>query len=382
MLEMQWLISLLITMIFASLGILLFHEILIRRVDQAIAKHQRHLIIFEEAQPWVSATFWLALTILIQYGGLQTFDSWITLNLLLLIFLYVLFMLDFKLSASIYLLNWAYYWFLTGHPDFSAIPAALFACSWILLAFSLTIFKRHRVARLPYGPLTFLIGSVFWIWSALSQVNNQDQHKIAIQFFEFIIILAINYYTVRSINEERSTQRAILRKAMYDRLTNLYNFDLFEQNLNLAYQEYRHHQRPLTMIAIDIDRFKQINDTYGHLFGNQMLQHVSSTLKAETAKFKGTTVYRTGGEEFNILVTGKSLAFTADLASQIATIVAENPQPTPNDQHIKITLSVGVSKLNDSDLSPHGYFHRTDELLYMAKRAGGNQVKLEQSLPH
>lgn len=377
MLGNQWLISPLLTMILVSLGTLLFHEILIRRVDQLIAKYHRHLIIFEEPRPWVSTAFWLALAMFVQSGERQTAQQWFVLNLLLLIFLYALFMLELRMSISLYLLSWAYYWFLTDHQLFSTISAPLFTGIWILLAVVIARLKRHRVNPLIYPFLLVLIGSFFWTWVALSQYKIEPR-ELSIQFCEFMLILAVNYYTIHLINKERLKQRAILHQAMYDRLTNLYNFHLFDQNFHRAYQEYCRHQRPLTMIAIDIDHFKQINDTHGHLFGNQTLQQVARILKTTTSKLKDVTVYRTGGEEFNILVTNKSLTFTAELANQIATAMSEVNHQTTAGQVVALTLSIGVSKLNDSDSSAQDYFHRTDKLLYTAKRAGGNRIELER----
>lgn len=165
--------------------------------------------------------------------------------------------------------------------------------------------------------------------------------------------------------------RALLQQAealaATDPLTGLYNrrqlFGLGVYELSRA----RRLRQPLSAVAIDIDHFKQINDSHGHLIGDEVLKAVAHTLQVSLRQ--GDILTRIGGDEFIILLP------TADI--QEAASVADRIQCTINKLSIQtaqlplnVTVSIGVAPLTEEIVDLDGLLRRTDEVLYEAKRAG------------
>jgi len=127
----------------------------------------------------------------------------------------------------------------------------------------------------------------------------------------------------------------------------------------------------LTVIAADIDHFKEINDTYGHETGDTILCGVADALRTHLRAFP--LLYRTGGEEFAAVLPGLSLAEGAEIAERLRVAVEELE---PNGMHI--TLSFGVAFSADD---PESVLAAADRCLYRAKRSGRNRVVTEEALP-
>nr|WP_281176202.1 GGDEF domain-containing protein [Companilactobacillus heilongjiangensis] len=130
----------------------------------------------------------------------------------------------------------------------------------------------------------------------------------------------------------------------------------------------------LSMMMFDIDHFKQVNDTYGHLAGDLVLQRaVTETQKVINNNDPNVKLYRTGGEEFNIVFPGYDLPSTEPIVRQIFTALNSlNIQDGKNQ--IKITISVGVSSLAVTDKSPDDFYNRVDGNLYHSKKNGRMQI--------
>jgi len=127
-------------------------------------------------------------------------------------------------------------------------------------------------------------------------------------------------------------------------------------------------------MMFDIDHFKQINDTYGHLAGDRVLKSVADTvhtvLRANDSQVK---LYRTGGEEFNVLFSGYDLKSTTVIVDQVFNAV-NHLVVKFDDQEITISISIGVSTLSQEDSSPVEFYNRVDQNLYHSKRNGRMQI--------
>ncbi len=143
----------------------------------------------------------------------------------------------------------------------------------------------------------------------------------------------------------------------------------FEREMKLA-QRY---EQSLSLIVIDIDHFKQTNDTHGHQCGDIVLQHVAGVIRA--ALRETDQVFRFGGEEFAILLNNTDLTCAAMIAERIRDNITRAPASF-NGLKISATLSMGVSSLKGGD-TPSLLFERADRALYRAKKHGRNQVELE-----
>ncbi|GGH48564.1 hypothetical protein GCM10010975_00260 [Comamonas phosphati] len=159
------------------------------------------------------------------------------------------------------------------------------------------------------------------------------------------------------------------RLAQRDPLTGLLNRRGFESQLHFALAMARRSKRPLSMLSMDIDLFKSINDRYGHDMGDAVLCHVAHLLSARLRE--SDVLARMGGEEFMALLPDTSPDAAMELARQLCFMVAEKPM-----QHGAIvTISIGVSALNGTDNDDGcAMRRRSDEALYAAKAAGRNTV--------
>jgi diguanylate cyclase len=159
-------------------------------------------------------------------------------------------------------------------------------------------------------------------------------------------------------------------QAMVDVLTGIPSRLAYEDRLAHDYAQWKRYQTPLTLMMADIDRFKQINDSYGHKAGDKALKLIARLLKQ--ALRETDFIARYGGEEFVILLTQTPAAQAADVAEKLRAVV-EKAEFNNGDVRIPITLSIGFSSFRASD-GPEEVFARADAALYHAKAEGRNQV--------
>jgi diguanylate cyclase (GGDEF)-like protein len=160
-----------------------------------------------------------------------------------------------------------------------------------------------------------------------------------------------------------------------DALTGLGNRRLFDERFRRDWTLSRSVGVPLSLLMIDIDHFKKVNDRAGHLTGDAILRHVATLLASSTRETDTCTRY--GGEEFAILLPATSIAKAAELAERLRVKVAN----TPLAEHA-VTISIGVAS-DDGDLqhlSAAALVERADAALYAAKQAGRNRVACAESL--
>ncbi|WP_082692936.1 sensor domain-containing diguanylate cyclase [Bacillus sp. FJAT-29814] len=164
-------------------------------------------------------------------------------------------------------------------------------------------------------------------------------------------------------------------------LTNLYNYRYFEELLNNEFERLtRFEHRMLSLIILDIDHFKSINDTYGHQSGNEILADIANRISKLVA-VRGT-VARYGGEEFVVLLPDVSKAEAYQIAEQIRQSIANWPfilyQALDQEQkkiQVKVTVSIGVATAPEDAEDSLSLIRHADRALYVgAKRAGRNRV--------
>ncbi len=167
-------------------------------------------------------------------------------------------------------------------------------------------------------------------------------------------------------------QNKLLEKlSITDSLTGLYNRKKLDDILADQLARFKRNQRPFALLMLDIDHFKKLNDTYGHLAGDQVLASVARTFSNSIRNID--FVARYGGEEFVIVLPETALSAARDMAERILTQVRSASYQF-NDQSIAVTLSIGVAMSRSSDESADTLLARTDRMLYEAKRAGRDRV--------
>jgi diguanylate cyclase (GGDEF)-like protein len=176
----------------------------------------------------------------------------------------------------------------------------------------------------------------------------------------------------REIEERKSAQETLQKLASIDPLTGVLNrrefFVLGESEVQHAVQA----GRPLTVILFDIDRFKQVNDSYGHAIGDQFLIHTTKILR-ECLR-QGEIIGRYGGDEFVVLLPGSNRFHGEQVAERIREKIASQCIATSKGD-LSITLSLGIADMSQTDTSTlETVLALADQALYTAKRAGRNQL--------
>jgi diguanylate cyclase (GGDEF)-like protein/PAS domain S-box-containing protein len=174
------------------------------------------------------------------------------------------------------------------------------------------------------------------------------------------------------ITELKRLQEKLEHQAYYDELTQIYNRRAFFQKSEQDFAEAKKKAVPYTIILMDIDYFKKVNDTYGHHVGDQMLVHVVKGCQTELKE--GVLFARYGGEEFVLALKGCTLAEGETIANQLREYTEMHPLVT-NEGIIAVTLSCGVAEATtEKDETLYQLLNKADKALYSAKREGRNQV--------
>lgn len=165
-----------------------------------------------------------------------------------------------------------------------------------------------------------------------------------------------------------------LRTAQKDPLTGINNRCTFDKTLKRELDLSKRYSTPFCLLIADIDHFKQVNDSFGHLYGDCVLREVA--LRIEKSIRSTDILFRYGGEEFAVLLTNTPLSGAQLTAERIRHAVSKLGDPE-NPTH-KITISIGGSELQKSD-DPTTLFAHADSALYQAKRNGRNCVYFQDA---
>jgi diguanylate cyclase len=183
------------------------------------------------------------------------------------------------------------------------------------------------------------------------------------------------------INNLQQNLEAIRAESLTDPLTGLGNRKYFDRTLADAVRAAGLSNRPLSLMMIDIDRFKSFNDNYGHLTGDQVLRLVGAALR-QSIKARDITA-RYGGEEFAVVLPDTALRQAISVAERIrnAVMTKELKKKSTGEVLGRVTISAGVSSLRKTD-DVESLIERADACLYAAKRSGRNRVICETDPEH
>ncbi|MET1253686.1 diguanylate cyclase [Aliikangiella maris] len=169
----------------------------------------------------------------------------------------------------------------------------------------------------------------------------------------------------------KRAQNKLKYLAQYDSLTSIFNRSYFTQNAESMLDYYAKSSRVASLIIFDLDYFKKINDTYGHIAGDEVLSRVAKVCKENIRKVD--IFGRIGGEEFAILLPGCEQSQAKQIAEECRIKISQLDSFDTN-QDISVTASFGVTDTADSDYELKKLIANADEALYLSKRRGRNQV--------
>lgn len=197
-----------------------------------------------------------------------------------------------------------------------------------------------------------------------SQLDNTLALNLGLSAAIMMLVLVIAHFTLRSY------QRRLEEMATKDRLTGVANRHLFEMIFDHLARTTQRYPRPVSLIGIDIDHFKKVNDTHGHQAGDIVLQAVANAIQLHTRR--SDTLCRWGGEEFILLLDNCAFDEAMKRAEIIREAVKEQSVAFGRNQ-LRVTLSLGVTEYVPGEaLDP--FIARADAALYQAKESGRDQV--------
>jgi len=159
-----------------------------------------------------------------------------------------------------------------------------------------------------------------------------------------------------------------------DSVTELPNRAAYDERIDIEYQRAKRYTTPLTLAIIDIDHFKRINDTYGHIAGDKTLKVLGQMLNRWLRKTD--FVARYGGEEFALLLPEQSIHNVKGVLDRLCNRISKLPFKF-KQKDVRITVSIGAAGFRDND-TVESLFERADASLYRAKNSGRNRVELER----
>jgi len=208
-------------------------------------------------------------------------------------------------------------------------------------------------------------GSILLLMMISAMVYYYIDLAYTIRFFVTLTLTIVLANIVLSIIVD--LHRRLLDQALVDPLTGVFNRRHMERCLSDAIERLRRNSAPTSLLLIDVDRFKSINDQYGHATGDSVLKGIVSLIQKRSRKLD--LLFRIGGEEFMLLLPDTQEAAAVVVAEELRASTAESRLL----EEYPVTLSIGVAELRPGE-SPDSWMKHADDALYGAKKAGRNRV--------
>jgi diguanylate cyclase (GGDEF)-like protein len=224
--------------------------------------------------------------------------------------------------------------------------------------------SADEVSSLLFAPLHMgeeVIGCI----SAQSYTADTYTHE------DLLLLEMFASYAATALSNAGMFQQ-LQQMAITDSLTNLYNRRYFYEVFEKEFARSLRYKREMSVILLDLDYFKQVNDCYGHLAGDRVLAEVARRVQSCVRSID--TVGRYGGEEFTALLPETSQRSALAVAERIRSQVSSQPV-TVGDQHISVTISAGVASLQQDTSSVDELLARADAAMYLSKRLGRDGVQ-------
>jgi diguanylate cyclase (GGDEF)-like protein len=240
------------------------------------------------------------------------------------------------------------------------IPQSLYQCSFQML-------QRLLIGHIP-GPMRS------------DQTAFEEMMQFILKITALDMSLAVESYCEarvfgleESLRSERDERERLHHLAVTDWLTELHNHSHSRYVLEKALAHSRNNQTPLCVIMADLDYFKEINDSHGHLVGDQVLRIAAARMMSGARA--SDEIGRYGGEEFLFILQNTDIAEGKDVAERVRARI-NNDTIHASDADISVSLSLGIAQARDSDVVDT-LIDRADEALYAAKQAGRDCVRVE-----
>ncbi len=181
------------------------------------------------------------------------------------------------------------------------------------------------------------------------------------------------------ITERKNMEEKLKHMAAHDPLTGLYNRNALEQRLNNEIERASRYKHALSVFMLDLDYFKSINDTYGHLIGDTVLNNFATFLANSIRNSDYAARY--GGEEFVVILPETRLPEAQELAERLRKQLDEYQFSIEDNKEFNLTISVGIATFPEHAKTWKEILEAADSAMYAAKEAGRNMVKVTSRIP-
>jgi diguanylate cyclase (GGDEF)-like protein len=233
--------------------------------------------------------------------------------------------------------------------------------------------RRSELARISHLPVIVMTATDDKVDRNLSFLNGANDFVTKpIDEMELLARVNVHYNLANTIRELETSKAALAIQATTDPLTRLRNRRSFFEKAEEQVALYRRYKSDLSLMMIDIDHFKNINDTLGHDAGDEVLKHLATILTSMVRQVD--VLARLGGEEFAILLPDTKRLGAAVLAERTRAAIEKN-ELSYNGKVVQLTASIGVASISTEGVNSIGELVRiADQRLYLAKDGGRNRI--------
>lgn len=258
-----------------------------------------------------------------------------------------------------------------GGINYESIIASMFVLAAAIGCSLISKIRKGKKRKWIIMIFYCLVNSFFALYMVIP--DYLELLKILLQYYVgFIILGFLVYYCAETITVSNSVIRNLKRESSKDFLTGLNNVRNFDILYNAALQNAYEKSESLSVIVIDIDYFKKINDTYGHQAGDAVLKQLGEILMEGRREFD--IVSRNGGEEFSMILINCKCNMAFKIAERVRKGVEDHKFILPDQKKIHITISGGIATYPDSAKDNESLYKNADKALYKAKNSGRNRV--------
>ncbi len=211
--------------------------------------------------------------------------------------------------------------------------------------------------------------------STIGVIGMDSAKKFGLGVDDMDFMAVLSHQIAAGIDRARLFEK-IQQLSQLDGLTGLYNHRMFQSRLRQEMSRRNRTQKPLSLIMLDIDHFKQFNDNHGHQAGDTVLKELSLIITSQSRCASIDVCCRYGGEEFAVIMPELELHNAVKVAERIRRVVESNEfSISENNAAAKVTISLGVSGITGADdMGPEELVKKADDALYLSKKNGRNRV--------
>lgn len=372
----KWFVTPALTSVFFLLGVLTLYWFITNRLIKYLEKRHDN-VNGQQVQAIFGLIYMALLMIGTQTAVNGTPDGWVFVNFQ--IFAVVFLSYFIKLKFQFWQIAIAIVAFMAVNGTLAIPLSWVFTTIYVGLYYAMSYIRQHRHNPWQdFADYTLVnLGFSTAMWAVMVFRFSLPLTTAAWEILFSFFFMTVMFVYIDSILAGASTLAQLTYTTNFDELTHVHNYYAFKNEFGLAFERAQTHHEPLTLMLFDIDHFKHVNDTYGHLTGDYVLRHTAELIADHLKTLApGARLYRTGGEEFTIVFTNATIQQSEQHVTAIAQAVR-----TTHFHHaghdIDISISAGVTQFQTTDEDQLDIYRRADQNLYYSKRHGRDQVTVD-----